>query len=117
MNTYTHTISNYPGKHHRLPFLFEDIVRLEGEGNYTAFTLIGGKQYITSRTLRFYEEMLPSSFVRIHKGCIINIAYLEKLCITERLAQLADGSAMSIARRRWPQFRDLVEKQYRNSIP
>ncbi|GAB3176298.1 LytR/AlgR family response regulator transcription factor [Telluribacter humicola] len=116
MNSYTHTITHYPGKHHRLPFLFEDIVRLEGEGNYTVFTLVGGKQCITSRTLRFYEELLPNSFVRIHKGCIINIAFLAKLCISERMALLTDGSSIGIARRRWPQFRELVETQYRGFI-
>ncbi|HEV7347982.1 LytTR family DNA-binding domain-containing protein [Telluribacter sp.] len=110
MENYTHTISELPGKILNLPFVFEDVVYMRGESNYTIFTLVNRKQYITSRTLRVYEALLPDTFVRIHKGCIINLAYLESLCNAERVAQLKDGSSIGIARRRWPQVKNMMLK-------
>ena len=50
------------------------IVRLEGEGNYTLFHFADGSHLIVSLTLKKMESRLsPKVFVRPHKKNIINL--------------------------------------------
>lgn len=86
---------------HSLPFQWNDIVNMEGSGNYTVFILVQGKRHVTSKTLATYQPYLPQEFVRIHKGCIINRRFLIQLDRKKRGVVLADGRTLKIARRRW----------------
>lgn len=56
----------------------EDIIYLEASLNYT-HVYCGSKKYTVSRTLKDFEELLPSSiFLRIHHSYIINKNFVEK---------------------------------------
>ncbi|MBU1822355.1 MAG: LytTR family transcriptional regulator [Bacteroidetes bacterium] len=91
---------------HHLPFPVQDVIRLDGKRNYTIFSLTDGTQFTSSRTLGFYENAFPKSFLRLHKSCMINLRFLESLNETERTAQLTNGTVVVIARRRWPFIKD-----------
>ncbi len=55
----------------------EKVVRLEADGNYTTIYLEGGKKFVSSRTLKEYEEMLPpKEFFRIHKKILVNLSHV-----------------------------------------
>ena len=57
----------------------EDIVYLEASVNYTKFHLCNNIKYTVSKTLKEFEDMLPSDvFIRIHNSHIINKNYVEK---------------------------------------
>lgn len=59
---------------------YDQILHFESIGDYVKVHLAGGKTLIIGETLRKLEEILPSSFIRIHKTYIISIpqlAYLE----------------------------------------
>lgn len=57
----------------------EDIIYLEASGNYTKFYLTHSRQYMVSRTLKEFEDILPNDvFVRIHNSHIINLDFAEK---------------------------------------
>jgi len=51
----------------------EQIVRLQGNGNFTDIFLNDGSKKMACRFLKHYAEILPYPFVRIHKSHIINI--------------------------------------------
>jgi two-component system, LytTR family, response regulator len=62
-------------------FLFVDqnrIIRCEGDGNYTNIYLENDQKYLSSKTLKDFEEILPSNFVRIHKSHLVNTQYIKK---------------------------------------
>ncbi|RYE24107.1 MAG: LytTR family transcriptional regulator [Sphingobacteriales bacterium] len=60
----------------------DEIVRLEGCGNYTNFFLKDGTKMLVSRTLKEYETLLTdASFVRVHKSCIVNLSFVRKFFI------------------------------------
>lgn len=62
-------------------FLFVDqskIIRCEGDGNYTNIYLENGQKHLSSKTLKDFEEILPSNFVRIHKSHLVNTQYIKK---------------------------------------
>lgn len=83
-----------------------DIVYLEADGNCTALNFQDGKRYLDTRTLAVYEGLLDTNhFFRIHKSHIINLEYLaEYLHDDGGYAVLKDGTKLSVARNRVPDF-------------
>lgn len=88
----------------------EEIVRLEGAGNYTKFFLKDGTQMLVSRTLKEYETLLDNqAFVRVHKSCIVNLGFVRKFFIKkEGELELTDGQQVKISRRRAQMFVDRI---------
>ncbi|MES2690685.1 MAG: LytTR family DNA-binding domain-containing protein [Bacteroidota bacterium] len=54
----------------------EEIVRLQGNGNFTDVYLNDGRKKMACRFLKHYHEILPPPFLRVHKSHIINISYV-----------------------------------------
>jgi len=91
---------------------FQDLVRIEGRGNYTEFFLQNGKTILTSKTISYYESLLPTFFLRVNKGCIINCHHLvfgKSPKITE--LRMIDGSYVQVSRRK-----KALVKHYYNQI-
>jgi two-component system, LytTR family, response regulator len=103
MNTVT-----LPFHNKRLPVEINEIIRLEGSGNYTLFYLMDGRQILTSKSLVFYEELLSFPFVRVHKSCLVNIHYATQRK-TPTLLSLSDGSEVHVARRRKATIKQYME--------
>ncbi len=93
----------------RLPILTDkvfvplnEIIRLEGQRNYTLFVLNSGKKILVAKTLRLFDELFPSTFVRVSRGCIINMSFL--ISLKEGKFLLKDGFEIPISRRRIKHF-------------
>ncbi len=54
----------------------EDIIRLQGNGNFTDIYLFDGSKKMVCRFLKHFTEILPLPFIRVHKSHIININYV-----------------------------------------
>lgn len=80
----------------------DDILCLQGEGNYTYLHTRDRKRFLVSKTLKEFEKTLDGSiFLRIHKSYIVNLAYVQQnLFNHERQVRLADGRDVAISRRR-----------------
>ncbi len=77
-----------------------DIIRMEGERNYTRFHLKGEQTFLSSKTLKEYETILKEhAFVRVHKSHLVNLAYVEKY---DRQGWLLmhGGTAIEVSRRK-----------------
>ena len=63
-----------------LQFLnLDDIIYLEANNNYTSIFLTTGQKFVVSRTLKDFEDLLPTDiFIRIHHSNIINKTLIEK---------------------------------------
>jgi two-component system, LytTR family, response regulator len=78
----------------------EEIVRLEGESNYTKFFFTGQKAMLTSKTLKEYEDILLShNFIRVHKSHIVNKLHVVNYT-SDGMLTMTDGSKVEISRRR-----------------
>ena len=88
----------------------DEIVRLEGSGNYTNFFLKDGTKMLVSRTLKEYETLLDGhAFVRVHKSCIVNLGFVRKFFVKkEGELELTDGQQVKISRRRAQMFMDRI---------
>jgi len=51
----------------------EEIIRLQGNGNFTDIHLKDGSKKMACRFLKHYAEILPFPFLRVHKSHVINI--------------------------------------------
>ncbi len=79
------------------------IVRLEGEGNYTVFHFADGSQLVVSLTLKKMESRLsPKVFVRSHKKNIVNLLYLEGIHPDRQQLSisLVNGDQVEVSRRK-----------------
>lgn len=57
----------------------KDVVRCESFSNYTRFLLSTGKTMLSTRTLKNYSDLWHgTSFFRVHRGHLINIAHIVK---------------------------------------
>ncbi len=85
----------------------DEIIMIEGDGNYTLFFCTNGRRIMVSKTLRDYEKLLGenSPFFRIHKSYLINMKFVQRYDVRgEDCVWLKSGHILSIARRRKHEF-------------
>ena len=95
----------------------DDIVCLQGEGNYTFIYTRDRRKYLMSKTLKDFERTLDNSiFLRIHKSNIINLAYVQYgVFIRDRIIRMADNREVTVSRRRMREIAQLM-MQYQEYI-
>lgn len=78
----------------------DEIIRLEGEINYTWFFFSNRKPLLISKTLKEYEDLLSDhGFLRIHKSHMVNKTHVVNYTQHGTLT-LTDRSQVDISRRR-----------------
>jgi two-component system LytT family response regulator len=81
---------------------FKNIVRLQGECNYT-YVYTENKEYIAARTLKNFERLLgEDNFVRVHKSHIVNMRFVKGVDIQNNAGELRieGGGHLEVSRRR-----------------
>ena len=82
-----------------------DIVRCEGDGNYTTLFLAKEKKVVASKPLREYDTILPSTmFFRVHQTHLINLNFIKKFTRNDGAVVLIDNTHIPVARRRKQEF-------------
>lgn len=77
-----------------------DIIRCEGENNYTSFYFPDRKPLLVSKTIREYEDILTDhGFLRVHKSHLVNKKYVTQAS-KEGFIRMQDGSTITISRRK-----------------
>ncbi len=85
----------------KIVLLLDKIIMLEGVANYTLFHLKDGKKRMFSHTLHTYEDDLAQhGFVRVHRGFIINSAYVTDIRNDDKQILMEDNLVATVSRRR-----------------
>lgn len=85
------------GVHFVLP---QEIIHCEALSNYTKIYVEGNKQFVVSKNLGEYEELLaPYSFIRTHKSHLVNKYYISYLDHNGFIV-LKDNTVIEVSRRR-----------------
>lgn len=88
----------------------KDIIRLESSGNYTKIFFVDGEQFLDSRTLKTYQEMLPEEFLRIHNSHIINSFHISEYLKDQGHSLLLDnGDLIPISRSNLKEVQDFIQ--------
>ena len=93
-----------------------EMVMLKGKINYTDIYFLNGKRITVATTLKVLEKRLEANpgYCRTHKSFLINLHYLKKLGVANRLpiAEMHNGLVAGISRRKMPLLkRSLASKQ------
>ncbi|MEM7037046.1 MAG: LytTR family DNA-binding domain-containing protein [Bacteroidota bacterium] len=83
-----------------------EIIRLEGDRNYTHFILENGRKITTSKTLGEYEDLLDDyGFFRIHQSTIVNLRHVTGYIKGPGgKVSMSDGENCNVSRHRKPAF-------------
>lgn len=83
-----------------------DILRCESDSSYTNFVLANGKKILVTRTMKEFEELLPSDmFYRVHKSHLINIKYIDQYVTRDGASVIMENNdCVPIARNRKDDF-------------
>jgi DNA-binding LytR/AlgR family response regulator len=85
----------------KIVLLLDKIIMLEGVANYTLFHLKDGKKRMFSHTIHTYEDDLAQyGFVRVHRGFIINSAYVQHIRNHDKQILMENNLVANISRRR-----------------
>ncbi|GAB5401582.1 MAG: two-component system response regulator BtsR [Aureisphaera sp.] len=57
----------------------EDVLYLKADNNTTDIVLAGGKVVRAFKTLKCFQDALPSNFMRIHNSYIVNIDHISRI--------------------------------------
>lgn len=76
-----------------------NILRCEGERNYTRVFYQNGTSVLISRTLLEFDQLLvPHGFCRIHRSHLVNLKYVERYLKTDGgLVELSDKSKLPVS--------------------
>lgn len=95
-----------PTKDGLLFFDTNDIVHLEAESNYTSIYFSDKPMLLASRTLKDFEDLLPSQiFFRTHHSHIVNLHYIKRYIRGDGgQIELINGNYVSVSRRKKDEF-------------
>lgn len=80
-----------------------DIAYIEADGSYCTIFAKDKEKYTTAKFLKDFEDYFgeESDFVRIHKSCLINVAYIKNYSKGEPcFIEMTDGNTFEVARRK-----------------
>ena len=78
----------------------QELVRCEGESNYTWFYLTGNRKILASRTMKEYAEILMNHhFIRIHKSHLVNKKFIDYFS-NEGAVVMKDKLKLPVSRQR-----------------
>ncbi|MES2518393.1 MAG: LytTR family DNA-binding domain-containing protein [Bacteroidota bacterium] len=114
VQSYAYPTANFKNNFHpviytdrmKTSIVIDDIMMLEGDGNYTHVHLINGKKILISKTLKdFCERFQQYDFARIRKSYLINLNYLKDVELSGDVSvTMQTGQRIEISRRRKTEF-------------
>lgn len=100
------TLQTHDGE---MRFVLKDILRIEGERNYSYIILTNGKKRLASKTLGEFEEILSDKgFYRSHKSHIVNGLHIASVP-RSGVILLSNGVEIPVARRKKEEFQNWFE--------
>lgn len=88
-----------------------DIIHLEAQSNYTIIHFNNHPKLIASRTLKEFEDILPSDiFFRPHHSHIINLEYIKRYIKGDGgQIEMQNGDIVDVARRKKEEFMKVIK--------
>ena len=79
---------------------FKDLIYCKSDGGYTYFFMCDGRQFLASKGLKEYEDILPKKqFVRTHQSYLVNLNYVDRYD-KEGMLVLISGTSIPVSVRK-----------------
>jgi two-component system LytT family response regulator len=77
----------------------DEIVNIEASGPYSLFYTIDKKQYMTSKPLAHYEDLLRNNnFYRLHRSHLINLLHVNSIMKEDGVVLMRSGTQLPFAK-------------------
>lgn len=89
---------------------FYDVTYIETYGDYVWIHTEKAK-YLKQKTMKELEELLPSSFLRVHRSFLVNVTFIQKLELYEKNSYqllLKNGARVSVSKRGYKELKDTL---------
>ncbi|MEP0266311.1 LytTR family DNA-binding domain-containing protein [Dokdonia sp.] len=100
-------------KRHRIQLIpIEDVLYVKGAGVYTELFLTDGKKELHDKSLEKLEQLLASSFERIHKSYLLKMSEVHEIIVesgSKYIAELKNGVRIPIGRTK---YKDIKAKWF-----
>lgn len=80
------------------------ILYCKAESNYCDIRKIDGLNKMTSKTLKYVEEILPGNFLRIHKSYVLNLNFVVRYHKANKEVELTNGEKLPVSFRKEEEF-------------
>lgn len=88
-----------------------DILYIKGDDNISTIYLTKKRKITISKTLKYFEDLLNSNFIRIHKSYILNSKFASRIISKEvHFIELEDGTQLPISRRNYSKVNEVFNK-------
>jgi two-component system LytT family response regulator len=90
-----------------------DIVAVEAEGSYSIVRLLGGRNILVSKGLKYFETTLTemASFFRTHKSWIVNLEHVQAYNKTEHLILMKNNIQVKLSKYRITTFEEVFRRK------
>lgn len=90
----------------------QQLIRVEGEGNYSTLHFVDQPKLIISKNLKYLDDRLPAgNFFRPHNSHLINCRHIQKYQrVDGGSIQMTDGFEVPLSRRKKERFLQLLEQ-------
>lgn len=89
---------------------FQDITYLETYGDYVWIYTEKAK-FLKQKTMKEFEELLPSTFLRVHRSFLVNVAFIQKLELYEKSSYqllLKNGAKVSVSKNGYKELKETL---------
>lgn len=86
----------------------QDLRYIKGAGIYSELNLLNGTQELHDKSLESLEQLLPTSFIRIHKSYLVAISHAERIEVqsgSKYSLLLKNGEILPIGRSRYKEIK------------
>ena len=80
------------------------ILYCRADSNYCCVKKIDGITKMATKTLKYVEEILPSTFLRIHKSYVLNLNFVVRYHKTNKEVELTNGEKLPVSFRKEEEF-------------
>lgn len=68
-----------------------------------------GRKYLSSKSIRQLEELLPPGFFRIHSSALVNLAHISSFISSRSLSvMMSDGETLAVSRRNQKKLKEAL---------
>ena len=88
----------------------EEIIYLEAQDDYVSITTSDGS-FLKQNRMKYYEEHLPNSFIRIHRSYIANLNEIKEISLLEKdshIVVLKNGKKLSVSKTGYKKLKEMI---------
>lgn len=89
-----------------------EIAFFQADCNYTKLFIGKDSQLLTSKTLKYFNELLGSRFLRVHQSFLVNPIFISSFHKSMEFLTLKNGEEIPISRSRRKLVREFMRNYY-----